>query len=229
MQCTRRRQRPRRTRARCVREETTLTKLPFALANLSYSHTFLLSYLTYTSHMPTLPLPIGRIPRWPGDPALAFTRKWSHARLVGLRAVGDLEADLLITQLAAERGLRSMHDLLSTVHAIAGEDVAGASAGGCSSSSSTLPSRCRHFLATSAVKPPWLDRESVERGASIIAKFAPIMGLALFSGSLIGGGIFHNMALITGASGQLGGDNSGYVCGILHSIFDAPARLSGGV
>jgi hypothetical protein len=150
--------------------------------------------------------------------SLQYTEKYSRQRLDGLRFAGDPLADAVATELHANHGgLTNIHDLLSTVREKA-ETCEGA--GG---------DIFRDFLASIAVVPAWAEQKQVgcllkvaidrkalthvcrlprqiERGQTVHAMHTPFMGISLFSGSLVGGAVFSNAAIVTALAGNVTSD-----------------------
>jgi hypothetical protein len=121
---------------------------------------------------------------------LEFIAPYTEAALDGWRAVGDPAADAIVAALAAEAPLTGIHDLLGVVRARA---AAG-------------DSRCGDFLAEACAVPAWADFGAMVKGQRMIASYAPFMAASLFSGSLVGGAMFHKAALVTSMTGMFSGN-----------------------
>ena len=124
---------------------------------------------------------------------LQYTERWSEARLETLRSQGDVAADRCVAVLARRSGgnLHDIFDLLNAVKAARAEEP-----------------ELERFLQEAWAVPEWMDFERAARGQRMIAVYAPLMGMGLFTGSLVGGGMFQKMATVTALSGQLGSGNS---------------------
>lgn len=59
------------------------------------------------------------------------------------------------------------------------------------------------FLDEAAQVPEWVDFDKLEAGQRLITRYTPYYGLALLTGSLVGGAIFIKQALITASTGRL--------------------------
>ncbi len=121
---------------------------------------------------------------------LEYVPPYTEAALDGWRAAGDSLADDIVSALAAEGPLQRIHDLLAVVRArAAAGDV-----------------RCRDMLREATAVPAWADFAAMEKGQRMIASYAPFMAASLFSGSLVGGAMFHKAALVTSMTGMFSGN-----------------------
>jgi hypothetical protein len=124
---------------------------------------------------------------------LEYTARFSEARLDALRCQGDEAADRCVAVLVRRAGgkLHDIFDLLNAVKAARAEEP-----------------ELEQFLQDAWTVPEWMDFERAARGQRMIAVYAPLMGMGLFTGSLVGGGMFQKMATVTALSGQLGSGSS---------------------
>ncbi len=120
---------------------------------------------------------------------LEYVPPYTEAALDRWRTIGDPRADDVVSALAAEGPLKGIHDLLGVVRARAARD-----------------SRCRELLAEAEAVPAWADFAAMEKGQRMIASYAPFMAASLFSGSLVGGAMFHKAALVTAMTGMFSGN-----------------------
>ena len=137
----------------------------------------------------TAALPLHQIPAWT---SLEYTGRWSEARLDQLRTQGDPLADEVLAVLAAEGAMTGFHDLLGTVRTRAAEGE----------------QTCQRFLDTCNAVPEWVDFTAMKQGQMMLGAFPINMGIALFTGSLVGGAVFQKMAMITAMTGMLSGDSN---------------------
>src|SRR5262245_21890804 len=121
---------------------------------------------------------------------LEYLAPYTERALDGWRTVGDPLADDIVTVLASEGPLKGIHDLLGIVRSRA---AAG-------------DSRCRQLLDEATVVPDWADFSAMTKGQRMIASYAPFMAASLFSGSLVGGAMFHKAALVTSMTGMFSGN-----------------------
>lgn len=133
--------------------------------------------------------PLGTIP---ARDSLRFTPPYTEAYLDQLRTQGDPLADEVVAALAAEGALTGFHDLLGVVRERAAQE------GGV----------YQAFLDACNDIPEWADFEAMRTGQRMLAAFPVNMGIALFTGSLVGGAVFVKMALVTSMTGMLSGDSS---------------------
>ena len=126
----------------------------------------------------------------PPRSSLKFTGTWTRGRLDSLRFRGDPLADAVAADLHANHGgLTNIHDLLSEVRVKAAPPGAACP--------------LRAFLEGSRAVPEWADPALIARGQRVHAVYYPMMGLSLFSGSLVGGAQYSNMAVVTALAGNL--------------------------
>lgn len=130
--------------------------------------------------------PLSSIPR---PEELRYTQRFSEPFLDSLRSQGDPVADEVVAELAKTDSLKNIHDLLGEVRARA------LTSGGI----------FRAFLDEADNVPAWADFDAMATGQRMIATFPFHMGIALLSGSLVGGAVFQKMAIITGMTGMFGG------------------------
>ncbi len=121
---------------------------------------------------------------------LEYVAPYTEAALDRWRTIGDPRADEVVSALAAEAPLEGIHDLLAVVRRRAAEGDA----------------RCRELVAETEVVPAWADFAAMEKGQRMIASYAPFMAASLFSGSLVGGAMFHKAALVTSMTGMFSGN-----------------------
>lgn len=132
--------------------------------------------------------------RIPARESLGYSVRFSRSRLDALRHKGDPLADAVATELHANHGgLTNIRDLLFKVRANAappGEP-----------GSELCP--LRRFLTASEEVPSWADPDVIARGQRVHAVYYPMIGLSLFSGSLVGGAQFSNAAIVTALAGNI--------------------------
>jgi hypothetical protein len=121
---------------------------------------------------------------------LEYVAPYTEAALDRWRTIGDPRADEVVSALAAEGPLKGIHDLLAVVRRRAADGDA----------------RCRELLAEAETVPAWADFAAMEKGQRMIASYAPFMAASLFSGSLVGGAMFHKAALVTSMTGMFSGN-----------------------
>jgi len=131
--------------------------------------------------------PLGVTPRFED---LEYYPPYAEERLQRWRTVGDPLADEIVAELATEAPLKNIHDLLGTVRARAAAGDA----------------RCLALLAACESLPAWADFSAMRSGQRLIASFAPFLGISLFSGSLVGGGMFYKAAKVVQMTGMLSGN-----------------------
>ena len=134
-------------------------------------------------------IPLHVIP--PRD-ALQYAEPYTEAQLDYLRSQADPLGDEVVAALAAEGSLKGFHDLLGTVRERAAQD------GGV----------YQRFLDACNTVPDWVNFDEMRTGQQMLAAFPVNMGIALFTGSLVGGAVFVKMALVTSMTGMLSGDSS---------------------
>jgi len=132
---------------------------------------------------------LGGIPRFN---ELRYTEQYSDEFLTKNRRLADPLADKLIASLSKERPIKEYPDLLTEVRK-------RASAG---------DSLCEDFINACDIVPNWANFQSMELGAKLIAVYSPFMALSLFTGSLVGGAVFHKMAMIIRMTGDFRQDTS---------------------
>lgn len=128
---------------------------------------------------------------------LKFTEKYTKELFDQYRRTGDQLADKCCQELQTKHGgLVNIHDLLGTVKEKA-----------------LLPGPdgqpFRDFLKDAEIPPSWVTPEierQIYRGQEVQAMFTPFMGIALFSGSLLGGSMFRNAAVVTALAGNISSD-----------------------
>lgn len=124
----------------------------------------------------------GRLPT-PSD--LKFSARFTQEGLKQFRQIGDPIADNCVNELSKD-GLGNIHDLLGVVKARAenGEEV------------------FMQFMEEQNGHPEWIDLNLANEGASVLATYLFVMFNSLLCGSLVGGVMFKQQALITAEAGS---------------------------
>lgn len=133
-----------------------------------------------------------RLSHIPAPHELRYTERFSEAYLEALRSQGDPLSDEVVAELAKTGSVKNFHDLLGEVRTRAARE------GGV----------FQRFLDEVNTVPAWADFDAMRDGQRMIGAFPAHMGIALLSGSLVGGAVFTKMALITAMTGMFGGDAS---------------------
>lgn len=136
---------------------------------------------------------LGRIPSRERCAAACKDSVWNKEVIADWRRAGDEPADVVAAALDESDGLTNISDLLSVVQTKA-KEVEG-------------PDNVYAlFLRSVATVPSLADQALIERGQRIHCVHLPFMGLSLLSGSLIGGSVFRNQAVVTYLAGNLSSD-----------------------
>lgn len=126
-------------------------------------------------------------PHIPPRATLEFTTLWTRHRLKAMRNRGDPLADACVAELHRTSGLTNIRDLLGVVRERTALGDATFAA----------------FVHDINRVPAWLDKELVQEGCNVLAAYLLPMYPSLLAGSLVGGAMFKQMALVTYLAGSM--------------------------